>query len=464
MSSTQTLLRATVAATTMTVLLATGDFIEPIVDYTPMHPVHDIMNIAYDIRALGHLLSKKYDFEAAYKIYSQGGHSESIATLELEKGLDYFIDEGTVLTGKSVDGEEVQGVAMEDYKIGDKEVRIRYDNMDPTLPRCYVGGLDKPEIGGCFVGQGYMKAEGEEESFPYFYNVYQGNANLRNLRQLSQDAEAEFTHDGQIETGFFSEFAKFDEYYGTPTYADEILTAVFRGNKHSFAKHTYDFRDWEEEDRAWFVEHGTDYMNIAMHIVGQLEQVKNMCDETCAEFDSCNMDAIKHLDTAVAFYTGSMYNDKSEGNMLYGLADQMCKLFKTCGWSVDKTEGTSHVNLLNFVKFKSAQEKLKNGKCASADTDMRVIAKMVFVPLWQGLLWATYHKQRKEATVFASATLPILAHCSPGYVEQVFKEFLPDSDVTIHFPHTKKIIESHYHCIALDCRNMGGLWDPKKQE
>ena len=30
--------------------------------------------------------------------------------------------------------------------------------------------------------------------------------------------------------------------------------------------------------------------------------------------------------------------------------------------------------------------------------------------------------------------------------------------------YTKKIIEDHYHCIMLDCRNMGGLWDPKKQE
>lgn len=450
--------KAFTTLTAATALISVASATELIVDYEPMNPVHDIMNIALDLKSMGDTLEKNQDFNKAFKIYKEGGHSESVAKLELRQELNFFIDEGTIISGTSISGKEVTAVAMKDYVIGDREIEVLY-NQDEG---CFVGGLDVPDTRGCFLPNGELEVTGGSEPLLYFYNVDLDNYNKRTLEMLSKEAEKEFKVEGEIDQGFFSEFAKFEDYYGSATYADEILTAVFRGNKHSFAKHEYDFRDWSFEDRAWFVEHGTDFLNVAMHIVGQLEQAKNTCVEGCTG-KTCNVEAIQHLDTAVAFYTGSLYQDKNEGNMMYGLADQMCKLFKTCGWSVDQTEGTSHVNLLNFVKFRDAQKKLKEGKCEEADVDMRVVAKMTFVPLWQGLLYAAYHGLRKEGTVFASATLPILAHCSPGYVEKIFGYFLPDSKEKIHFPYMKKIMEDHYHCTMLDCRNVGGLWNHGKE-
>lgn len=430
-----------------------------IVDYEPENPVHDIMNIALDLESIGHVLEDKYkpDFDRAFQIYKEGGHSESVARLQLTEGLRYFIDEGTVVTGTSISGNKVTGFAMKDYVIGDKKIEIFYNQDEP----CAVGGLKDPDLTGCFRDQGEITVTGQNDPVVYFYNEREDNYNLRTLEMLSKNAEKEFKVDGVIETGYFSQFSKFEDYYGSPTYADDIMTAVYKGDKHEFEKHTFDFRGWSNEDRIWYAERGPDFMNIAMHVVGQLEQAKNACIEDCV--GDCNNEAIKHLDTAVAFYTGALYLDRHEGNMLYGLADQMCRLFKTCGWHSDKLEGTSHVNLLSFVKFKDAQQKMKEGKCAEADTDMRVVSKMVFVPLWQGLLYAAYHKKRAEGTVFAVATLPILAHCSPGHVEKIYGYFLPDSTNAIHFPYMKKIMEDHYHCTMLDCKTVGGLWNNGKQ-
>jgi len=446
--------------TAVAALLAAVHGYETIVDYVPMNPVHDIMNLALDLDAMGKAAEGKSDFAEAFKIYDEGGHSESVAKLELaEGGLNFFLDKGTIVSGTSISGEKVTGTVMDDYVIGDREVEIMY-NQDVG---CFVGGLDKPDNRGCFVAEGKLTVSGQAEPLPYFYNIYAGNINLRTIAQLSTNAEAEFRVNGDIDQGMFPEFSKFVEYFGSPTYADDIMRAVFRGNKHEFGKHTFDFGKWSDEDRAWFIERGPDYMNIAMHILGQFEQARTSCVEGCSG-DDCNSESILHLDTAVALYTGSLYQDKEEGNMMYGLADQMCKIFKTCGWDVDSITGTSHVNLLNFVKFKDAQTKFQQGACADADLDLRVVAKMMFVPLWQGLLYSGYHKLRREGTVFAVATLPLLEHCSEGWGNHIFTYFLPDSTDTIHFPYMKKIMERFYDCIDLDCKSMGGIWREGEQK
>lgn len=448
-----------ISVTALAALLTRAQAQETIVDYEPKNPVHDIMNIALDLSAMGRAAEGKSDFDAAFRIYNEGGHSESVAKLELRGKLKYFLDKGTIVTGESMSSKTVTGVVLNDYVIGDNMVEIMYNQDEP----CFIGGLDKPEDRGCFVAQGEITVTGQSEPFAYFYNVFSDNVNYRTIEKLSKESEKEFSVDGEIDKVMFPDYSKFVDYFGSTTYADDIMIAVFRGNKHKFEKHTYDFSKWSDEDRAWFIERGPDYMNIAMHIMGQFEQARIDCVDGCSGED-CNAASIKNLDTAVAFYTGSLYEDKDEGNMLYGLADQMCKLFKTCGWERDSIEGTSYVNLINFVEFKNAQEHFSNGQCSVADTSLRVVEKMLFHPLWQGLLYSAYHKLRKEGTVFATAVLPVLAHCSPGYVEHIFGYFLPDSKETIHFPYMKKIMEDHYHCIHLDCQTMGGLWREGKQK
>jgi len=433
---------------------------ETIVDYVPMNPVHDIMNLALDLDAMGRAVEGKSNFDAAFKIYNEGGHSESVAKLEVrDGGLKYFLDEGTIVSGESVSGAKVTGTVMKDYLIGDREVEVMY-NQDVG---CFVGGLERPDDAGCFVQEGTLTVSGQSEPLPYFYNVFAGNINLRTIAQLSKNAEAEFSVNGEVDKGMFPEFSKFVEYFGSPTYADDIMLAVFRGREHEFPKHTFDFGGWSDEDRAWLIERGPAYMNVAMHVLGQFEKARIACVEGCTG-DDCNRESILHLDAAVALYTGSLYQSKNEGNMMYGLADQMCKIFKTCGWDVDSITGTSHVNLINFVKFKDAQTKFQQGACTDADTDLRVVAKMMFVPLWQGLLYSGYHKLRREGTVFAIATLPLLEHCSEGWGNHIFRYFLPDSTDTIHFPYMKKIMERFYSCIDLDCQSMGGIWREGKQE
>ena len=435
---------------------------ERIYDFKPSHSVHDVLNIARDLRALGKDLSEgNMDFNAAYKIYSEGGYSESIAKLDLLGGLPFFLDEGTEVTGKGTGGEEVTGVALKSYDIGEKIVELLYTQSGDG--KCYVGGLNRPELLGCFAKQDEVKVKDQMEPLPYIYNVEIDNYNNRTLQKLSIEAKDEFTlPDGEFTEDF--PFFKFEEYYGTPDYADQILRAAFRGTKWESDKHVFDFSGWTEDDRAYFVEYGTDYMNVAQHILGRLEKVNLACQEVCHSDVECNPAAQSYLDEAVAFYTGAFWEEGDEGNMLYGLADRMCKEFKTCGWHSNSTEGTSHVNLLNFQKFNAIQHLLSKGKCEEVHIETEVVARMAMIPLWQGLLEAVHTLKRHHATAFALSTLPILAHCSPGYVEQLFAYYLPDSKKDFHFPHTKKILEDHYHCIKLDCVNMGGLWAPHKGE
>jgi hypothetical protein len=454
-----------------TIALVAASLLAPIsaqvLGYVPTHSVHDVANLGLDLATIGDILATTQNEDTlnkAYRVYAKGGHSTVVASVELLQDLPFAIAKGTTITGTSTGGQDVTGVTLEDYDGGARAMEILYAQDHD----CFVGGLDTPVTEGCFVGEGTLFAENGAQPLPYFYSIYANNAATVTLQTISRQEESEFTlANGAVDTGSFAEFQKFEDFYGTPTYADDILEASFKGSKHNFDTYTYDFQGWSVKDRAWMAEKGPDYLNVVMHMVGQLEKARNTCFEGgCGSADpegSCQLESLLHLDQAVAFYTGTSHPSHPEqGQMLYALADQMCVKFKTCGWSADTTVGTSRVNLLSFGKFNEAQTKIRAGQCAEADLDMRIIAKMIFVPLWQGLLDAAYHGKRREGTVFSTATLPLLAHCT-GHAHKLVNFLLPDATTKIHFNTLLTMMQDHYHCTMLDCNNIGGLWNAATQ-
>ena len=110
----------------------------------------------------------------------------------------------------------------------------------------------------------------------------------------------------------------------------------------------------------------TAYMGTAMYVIRELEDA---LDDCVASDSTRNDDAVKALDEAVAFYTGSLEGSaggSGSGVQFYALANKRCKNFSTCGTSGEALTGNSKVNHDIFEEFDRMQQNLSNGSCADA--------------------------------------------------------------------------------------------------
>lgn len=86
-------------------------------------------------------------FEAATKIYRDGGHSKSYAMIKLDAGLNSKAGKGAKVMGTNADGATVDAILMHDADAGEDEIRVQYattENADSHVG-CKVGGLPKSE-------------------------------------------------------------------------------------------------------------------------------------------------------------------------------------------------------------------------------------------------------------------------------------------------------------------------------
>lgn len=446
---------------------------DPLHGYIPIHPeAMDMANIALDLKALHNQVSRKTDkgIEDAMKIYKQGGYSHSYASITLNQPLEADVNKGTVIVGMGTGLMEVRGHTEKHYNKGDTDIEIFYDQDGA---RCHVGGLppDVRETEGCFDSKGVFKIGDFEKEYHYEYFVLDDNKNERTIHSLSHDAGLHMRPHEDVNQPYFDEFQKFVDFFGEPDFADKMITASGDYKVYDFNEGHFDFGGSDGLARSHFIRYSAAYLNIGMSIISQLEKAVENCDDHCKE-SKCRHDSLHGIDGAVAFYTGSLQAEDGSGNLLYGLANEMCQHFKTCGRNGNDFTGTAKVNLDIFDGFVRLQEQLKHSHCIDADVTKDAIIQRLFVPLIQAFQYYVHRRhiveqngntyRVEDAAPFSAAILPLLGHCKMPQAKDIQISFAPgDSKTAEDLDTIVKHLHEHMECMGLCCHQVGGFWDTK---
>ena len=262
---------------------------------------------------------------------------------------------------------------------------------------------------------------------------------------------------------YYPDYDKFVVYYGSTSYADDIVQAAFLGRPTSLSRGNMDFTLFGYQGRAQAVKTATAYMATVMRIVAELELSLFAC-LGCNQEDCC-VDAIEHLDRAVALYTGSLEGASGtvgEGAGLYSLAELRGLDFLTA------PTGKSQVNIHIMEQLTQMQTALRDGSCASARSSKLMIAQQIFVPMIQSTIrWAWVLNETNadeaaevQAMAFAASVLPIVSQCSPTDAETIYTQL---QDATPDFASVKSAFEGTYECMGITCADVGGYWDTGNQ-
>jgi len=411
-------------------------------------------------------IGSEVSFEKARRVYSDGGHSKSVAVVKLTSPLTRGLAKSTMVSGKNEAGVTIYGKLLDNYPNGISTIEIQYRTTDSqkTYVGCQVGGLSKPNLVGCFASSGTLNIDGADMS--YTYDPRTQNVNKRTIRKLSTTAEEKMY---RCDNCPYKTFRKYREYFGFFDYADKWIEAAFDGSGTNMGRGNANFARYGFKGRSEAIKKATAYMSVWMWVIKELEEALDGCKEDCKNI-GCNDETTKAWDEAVAFYTGSLEgpNGLGTGKLLYALADSRCINFKTCGTLADETKGTSHVNQEIFRSFTLGSRMLGQGKCKEAREYKEKIEKMMTVPLIQGTLRYAYitstdknagEKAEAEGATFASAILPIVHACDEDAAANIYKNMKTGQSNGANFAIVKNSFEQVYECIGVRGKDVGGLWN-----
>merc|ERR1711937_987980 len=398
----------------------------------------------------------------------QGGHSKSVAVLNLGTPLSSSLEKFEAVTGASTDNQAVYGKLYDSYPAGTSTIEVQYLTADvqKDYVRCQVGGLSRPNLDGCYTAEGTVSINGQ--AYPYTYDPRTQNVNKRTIMKMSTTAEEKMF---RCENCPFATYAKFREYYGFFDYADKWIQAAFDGTGTKvFARGNASFNRYGFKGKAEAIKKATAYMSIWMYVIREMEDALSDCKDNCKK-TGCNDDTVRAWDEAVAYYTGSLegIDGQGSGKLLYALADKRCANFRTCGDLAKETEGTSHVNrqIIRFLTLGSRM--LTQAKCTEAREYKEKVEAMMTVPLIQGTLRYAHitstqpssgEKAEAERAVFAASILPIVAACDDDAADVIFKNMKTGQNNSANFIEVKRAFESIYDCIGIRGQDVGGVWDP----
>jgi hypothetical protein len=425
-------------------------------------------------------LMKQGDYENAYNIFRLGAHADPYAVLRLEDALTKDFQPTNIGMGSSThlvaygmnnDNDVVPLRVSASSRKGTSSIYVAYVNET----NCHVAGHQTPVKQGCLASKGGLIVEGYG-ALNYRYNVDTDNLYRSSLYGFSEhEAEAMFHCRYKCP---FPEYEKFYKYYGQMDYGAIWMTAALKGRSTSEGGMTFqhgseDFGQLTEEGRRVAVETGAVTMNVRTHVNRIMTEWAvdgcRRCTEThCPE-------AVTAWDQAVAQYTGSLVQANLEqpggydsGLLFYGLADELCKDFATCGINGDDVEGTAAVNRDLIQQFQSGRIFLQKNNCDMADLVYGKIVHLMTVPLIQGTLRSAYRLQythqgdieeKGRAVAFMASILPDLYSCSLSDADIVYNELNLLADKTPDFDTIKAAFERNYVCLSISCDNVGGLVD-----
>lgn len=443
---------------------------EKIAGYEPGSQVTDHCAIDLDQKSLQNQLSDPADggMAAAQKVYTEGGHSKSYALVSLtgEAGLASEVKKGTKINGLNSAGGEVAGKAYSDYDAGAKEIKVQYVTSDvqSDYVKCKVGGLPEGDIdtSGCFTADGSLDIDGTE--YPYTYDPATENKNGRTLQGFSTQAE------DKMKLGCkgcpYVDFTYFDNYYGTPDYADQWVTAAFENKATDFTNGNADFTVYDDKvGKVEVIKKGTAYMNVFMYVIREFEDALDDCQSGC---EKCNDDPVHAWDEGVCFYTGSLVGPDvpgEDGTLIYSLANKRCQNYKTCTGD-EGLSGNSNVNDELFKLFSQGKDQLLQGKCDEARETTAKVTKLMYIPLIQGTMRYAYkvdkmsgeEKEKAEGAVFAASVLPKVHNFDEEAAKTIYDNMKVGASTT-DYKAVKKAFEGVYGDFGINCAQVGGLWD-----
>jgi hypothetical protein len=424
-------------------------------------------------------LMKHGDFERAYQIFRLGAHADPSAVLRLEEELtkDFQATSNDrdrthlVAYGMNQDNDVVPLRLSASSKRGTTLIHVLYN--DET--NCHVGGRQMPIKQGCLANRGGLIVEGYG-ALNYHYNVDSDNQYRNSLYGFSEhEAEAMFhCHDKCP----FPEYEKFYHYYGQMDYGAIWMTAALKGQSTSdgglsFQHGSEDFAQLNDEGRRLAVETAAVTMNVRTQVNRIMTEMAVDACRKCT--DTLCPQVVQAWDQGVAQYTGSLVQPSLEqpgeytsGRLFYGLADELCRDFATCGINGDDVEGSAAVNRNAMHQFRSGRIFLERHACDMAELTYGQIVHLMTVPLIQGTLRSAYrlqhtHKgdpqEKGRGVAFMASILPDLYSCSVSDADLVYDELNLSSDKTPDFEKVKAAFERNYMCLSVSCDDVGGLLD-----
>lgn len=439
----------------------------------------DVMNLTRDLEAIDKILTKKTNQEElgkAWSVYVNGAYSETYAFLELDNPIEWSVPPGATLHAQANNGQQVKVIAYGDMAEGETLFKIRYKEDQAT---CNVGGLPSDMIttDGCLVTPGFLRVENYEKLLQFTYDDVQGNACEYTIAQQSFLASESWRVQRNPMNSYYDSFSKFVDFYGTPAFANLINEAAEQQKQFQFKNGYFDFTSADEKTNSDSFQLTTSYVVLGLSVIRELEEAVLACKGECSLTGKCDetAEAIESIDDAVAFYVGHSQEEEEEGRLLYGLANQMCKYFKTCGENGDSTEGVAKSNLDLFDLFNEMKDHLANGKCGEARRTKNKAVNLVTLPLVQGFLFSAYRRDhedsypeytKEDTAPFAAAVFPMLNACGMEEAGTIEFDFAPGKEKHIREKLNKVVhaIEDYYYCMDICCADIGGLWDEDKQE
>lgn len=236
--------------------------------------------------------------------------------------------------------------------------------------------------------------------------------------------------------------APFTNYYGSATYGDDYIQAVFAGT--TFGKS--DFSGMGTDGKEQIIKKGAAYLNAYMSAIEMGTAAVGSCEAGNVD------DSVLSWDKAAALFYGT------NGEIVYAMGEKRCKNFGTC------VDDEAAVNTEIFANLNAGQAALQAGDCAGATGNAQAIISLMAVPLVQGVLRAAYKLDKEDGgekelgygTVFAAAVLPMVNGCSADDATTIETNLSPTTTST-DFAAVKTAFENNYKCLNISCEHVSGL-------
>lgn len=126
-------------------------------------------------------LATDESYEAARRIFNEGGNSKSYATITLSTPLAVDVAEDDEIIGRSEDGTQVAGKAYDPYTTGTSTINVFYETTDTQAEyvNCQVGALVETNLEGCFAASGTVTIG--DTDYEYTYDPATDNNNDRTM-------------------------------------------------------------------------------------------------------------------------------------------------------------------------------------------------------------------------------------------------------------------------------------------
>jgi hypothetical protein len=260
----------------------------------------------------------------------------------------------------------------------------------------------------------------------------------------------------------------YNGYWGSTTYADDQVVAALDGTADATTGADYSNSAVADLARVEIVMKTTQYQNVWMYSIHELESAITKCEAGSTDDDS---GAPHAWDEGWAFYAGSLEgtDGSGSGQLVYALADKRCSNFETCGTSGTASSGTAYVNSALLAKYTSglAQVQTATVDCAGAESTMNDMMELMTIPLVQGTLKYAYYcdpaggnsgdKACGEYWAFAASILPQIDSCDSDAATLLKTNSIIGSVVPDGYLAVVEAIQGTYDCLGITCAQVGGL-------